>query len=189
MALTYDIHGAEAMQQSGIGRNAKLTFQILQQADAIGSSSGDYRSLGRDAAYRLGIHEQERLQEMWDNPLMTGFAKANALMLDAGGPFSNFARPLDIYVGVNKYTDIASQSLGYITMPSTLPNHDVSDLNTRIKIAENAFNFMYNAIQDPQKSSVIQNSFDRMLDSRNLYKSSTPIRLPYGLMPNNRTGG
>ena len=83
---------------------------------------------------------------------------------------SGLARPLDIYVGANKYTDQQGQSLGYIHKPETLPNNDAAQLGTRLEIARNAFNFMYDARQDPGKYNVIQNAFTRFYNGTGLYK-------------------
>jgi hypothetical protein len=87
------------------------------------------------------------------------------------------ARPIDIYVGANKYTDRGdpSKTLGYIRAPS-MKNPDVSDFNVRMNIAGNAFGYMYNnvfapmAAGDTRNYNTVQGAFTRMLDPSNLYK-------------------
>lgn len=177
LAIGYKIHGAKAMQDAcpqmyGPGSKATSAFETLGQADAArkngDSSAAEF--LGNQGAFFLGVHEQNRLQKMWDDPELKVFAKANEQALNSSN--SDLARPISIYVGANKYTDRPDQSLGNIVPPNNLPNKDVSQLETRIRIAQNAFDFIRRARQDPEKFRIMQDAFGKMQDSRNLYQLS-----------------
>jgi len=148
--------------------NAGPAFALQAQADsarAIGRNGG---APGSRRAFQLGIHEQVRLQTMWDDPVLNAMGKLNGILQNSW--LSSLARPLDIYVGANKYTDLPGQGLGHMKPPASLPNIDVTQLGTQLEIARNAFDFMYEARQDPSKYSIIQNSFTELYEGTSLYK-------------------
>jgi hypothetical protein len=177
MAMAYDAHGAQAMSRAmGADTFAGRAFALQAQSDnarAVGDI-GTAELLGRDAAFQLGVHEQVRLQTMWDDPVLNAMGKVNGMLQNSW--LSSMARPLDIYVGANKYTDRPSQGLGYMKAPASLPNKDVTQLGTRLEIARNAFNFMYEARQDQGKYNILQNSFTRLYDGTSLYKLPTVLQ-------------
>ncbi len=59
---------------------------MCARADAARANGqiGDPMELGRQAAFRLDVVEQRRLEDMWDDPLLKASAKANSFMLFSG---------------------------------------------------------------------------------------------------------
>ena len=79
-ALAYRAFGAEALSKVAPLREMRGALGLQAQADAV-TARGDERAaaeLGRGAPYLIGDFEQNRLQPMWNDPVVRSSAQAAA---------------------------------------------------------------------------------------------------------------
>jgi len=146
LALTYRQVGADILQAPEIAkdRTALQGFQDQIKADTS-MANGDYAKLilaGEQAAVQFGIREQTDLQSMWDDPLLKSVAQG----LERGEQLITAAKQNAIIghlipSGLRLLDTTIYTPIGAITAPSGA--NDVTNLQDRIAIANNAFNYMY----------------------------------------------
>lgn len=131
----------------GIVSPELLAFIYQAQSDSA-RLSGNLQlaaSLGRDAAFQLGIYEQTRLQAMWENPVL------NALV-QGGYLFGQISTDIETPIGVIE----APEGPG------------PWDLDHRFAIAKKAFDFMHDNVFAPGApgSATMQHYFRSRIDER-----------------------
>ncbi len=159
-ALAYRTYGsADAVSRSVSSPLIRDAFRLQARSDQARAQGnfGLAASLGRDAAFRLGVHEQQRLQSMWNDPMLQLSAR--------GGDMVGMVT-----------TDIRTP-VGTIVTPQGLEGGPW-DLDYRIAIARNAFNFMHDRVFSPAAgnagSSRMRQFFEGVFDSGNLRWSTPP---------------
>ena len=132
-ALAYRAFGAEPLSKVAPQPRMREAFVLQAHADAA-MARGDGRAaadLGRRAAVKIGVFEQNQLEPMWKDPVV----RYSAQMAAAAGMVD---------------TDIET-AIGTITTPRM--EGGPWDLNYRVGIAQNAFQYMADNVFTPSDRS------------------------------------
>lgn len=166
LALMHKIYGAESLSSAtfeGMTPAARKSFELQADAERYrdrGDMEGFYIRQTR-AAIEMGRHEQANLQKMWDQPVMTTFAKTNEFMRRYFG--MPVVRP-DIYIGVNPAADRGNG----ISIPMPDGAGDLTKLENRVAIAANGFRTINGMRQKPAGDAFIEYYQDRLGHSKGL---------------------
>lgn len=186
-ALGYFAHGANEraanmVADTAAGNSALANvvsgFRAQALSDSYGRGSSQAAWFGNKAAIQLGIHEQTRLQSvLWDDTTVKTAARAMAMAgmvsADINTPIGKIKAPPLYGPWADKI--LSDDGIPYTTSPSQWVGRayrGVWDLDYRIEVATNAFNFMHRTIHAPSAPSgnrarIMEHIYDKHYKNNN----------------------